>query len=55
MKVKALSSNDQGGEPNTKTLILGKAVSLFSQKGFQGVSMRELSTAVGITPAALYY
>lgn len=39
----------------TKTLILSKAVSLFSQKGFNGVSMRDLAKAVKITPGALYY
>jgi AcrR family transcriptional regulator len=54
MNVKATPTK-QDEELATKTLILKKAVSLFSQKGFNGASMRELSTAAGITPAALYY
>ena len=55
MNMDTLSKTDQGKVQNTKQLILEKAVSLFSQKGFKGVSMRELSTASGVTPAALYY
>lgn len=39
----------------TKNLILSEAVSLFSQRGFNGVSMRDLASAVKISPGALYY
>ena len=39
----------------TKNVILAKAFSLFSKKGFKGVSMRDLAKEVKITPAALYY
>lgn len=35
--------------------ILDASVPLFAAKGFEGVSMREVATAVGMTPAALYY
>lgn len=55
MDIEPLSKIGQSNEQNTKRLILEKAVTLFSQKGFKGVSMRELSTAAGVTPAALYY
>lgn len=39
----------------TRDIILSTAVSLFSEMGFNGVSMRVLAKAVKITPAALYY
>lgn len=39
----------------TRTLILTEAIRLFAEKGFNGVSMRELAKATSITPAALYY
>jgi AcrR family transcriptional regulator len=39
----------------TRGIILSTAVSLFSEMGFNGVSMRVLAKAVKITPAALYY
>ncbi len=38
-----------------KELILREAERLFSQRGYQGVSIRELAQACGMTNAALYY
>lgn len=35
--------------------VLEAALPLFVTAGFNGVSMREVATAVGVTPAALYY
>jgi len=40
--------------PDTKTRILGTAVTLFSEQGFSAVSMREIAKAVGISAPALY-
>jgi TetR/AcrR family transcriptional regulator len=39
----------------TKEDIQESSVSLFSQFGYDGVSMRDVAAATGITPAALYY
>lgn len=38
----------------TKRLILENALSLFSQKGYEGVSMREIAAASGIRAASIY-
>jgi len=35
--------------------ILRLSIPLFAETGFNGVSMRDLALAVGLTPAALYY
>ena len=35
--------------------MLERATPLFARLGYNGVSMRELARAVGVTPAALYY
>lgn len=35
--------------------ILELAIPLFAKAGYDGVSMRDVATAVGVTPAALYY
>jgi AcrR family transcriptional regulator len=40
---------------NTREEILGLSASLFATRGFDGVSMRDIALAVGVTPAALYY
>lgn len=40
---------------NTREEILGLSVPLFATTGFDGVSMRDIAIAVGVTPAALYY
>ena len=43
------------GESDTLRRILDAAAPLFVERGYQGVSMREIGEAVGITKAALYY
>jgi len=40
---------------NTREEILGLSVPLFATDGFDGVSMRDIAAAVGVTPAALYH
>jgi len=40
---------------NSKNHILKKAAKLFAVRGYNGVSMRELSKSVGLTAAALYH
>jgi len=40
---------------NTKERILSLAISLFAQKGYNGVSMRELARSVNLTVAGLYH
>lgn len=39
----------------TRARILRESVHLFASNGFDGVSMRDVARAVGVTPAALYY
>lgn len=34
---------------------MGHAIPLFAKVGFEGVSMRDIATTVGVTPAALYH
>lgn len=40
---------------HTRKEILGLSVPLFATVGFDGVSMRDIAAAVGVTPAALYH
>ena len=40
---------------NTREEILELSVPLFATTGFDGVSMRDIAAAVGVTPAALYH
>ncbi len=40
---------------DTKHQILANALRLFSRHGYDGTSIRQLTGALGITPAALYY
>jgi AcrR family transcriptional regulator len=40
---------------HTREEILGLSVPLFATVGFDGVSMRDIAAAVGVTPAALYH
>jgi AcrR family transcriptional regulator len=42
-------------EPGLREKILVAAKSLFIQKGYHGLAMREISDAVGVSKAALYY
>ena len=39
---------------STKETIINKSLTLFSEKGFEGVSMREIAAAVGIKAASIY-
>lgn len=39
----------------TRERILNRSIPLFAQSGFDGVSMRDVARAVGVTAAALYY
>lgn len=41
-------------EMTTKEKILNTSLKLFSEKGYDGVSMREIATAVGIKGASIY-
>jgi AcrR family transcriptional regulator len=40
---------------STRTVILEKALELFAETGFNGVSMRRIAQEVGINPATLYH
>lgn len=42
------------GEKDTKEKIFDAAVDLFSEKGYDGVSIRDIGRAVGITEGAVY-
>lgn len=46
---------DQCNEPDTKNRIFQIAAHLFAQKGFSGVSMREISELSGVTKPTIYY
>ena len=41
-------------EKTTKQRIIEESLQLFSQKGYEGVSMREIASAVGIKGASIY-
>lgn len=41
-------------ESNTKERIIIESLTLFSQKGYEGVSMRDIAAAVGIKGASIY-
>ncbi|MBW6504555.1 TetR/AcrR family transcriptional regulator [bacterium] len=40
---------------NTREEVLERSIPLFAAAGFDGVSMRDIAVAVGVTPAALYH
>ena len=42
-------------EKSTRERILDVSIDLFAQKGFDAVTMQEISDAVGIKKASLYY
>lgn len=42
-------------QPDTKTRLLELTAGLFAELGFASVSMREIASAAGLTPAALYH
>lgn len=51
-----LKRQDHGGNnvENTKALIIYQALSSFSDRGYEGVSMRDIASAVGIKAASIY-
>jgi TetR/AcrR family transcriptional regulator, biofilm operon repressor len=51
-----LKKPDLGGDKleNTKETILYQALTLFSDRGYEGVTMRDIAGAVGIKAASLY-
>ena len=48
------SQNHGGKMENTKDNIMYQALTLFSERGFEGVSMRDIASKVGIKAASLY-
>jgi AcrR family transcriptional regulator len=48
-------SRDSVKRTDTKAAILRIALELFTQHGYEGTSIRQITTCLGITPAALYY
>ena len=48
-------SSKNGNKRETREEILALSVHLFAKHGFDGVSMRDVASAVGLTQAALYY
>ena len=42
-------------QANTKNQILENARQLFAEHGYDGTSIRQLTSSLNITPAALYY
>lgn len=47
--------NQSSPKRKTREEILELSALLFAQRGYEGVSMRDVAAQVGITPAALYY
>ncbi len=41
--------------PDTRASILRRARDLFARQGYRGTSIRQLTSGLGLTPAALYY
>jgi len=42
-------------QPDTHDSILQRARDLFARQGYRGTSIRQLTSGLGLTPAALYY
>ena len=53
--MKALQISNGFHEHNTKERIMNTAIQLFSKRGYDKVTMREIASAVGINPASIYY
>ncbi len=53
--MKEVDHTDEPGGPSTRDRILEVALDLFTDQGFDKTSLREISEAVGVTKAALYY
>lgn len=55
---KKLVLDDLGADPSdfeTRHRVIQASMTLFKEKGYKGVSMKDVAEAVSITPAALYY
>ena len=48
-------SEGRSAPPDTRDLILRRARELFSMQGYRGTSVRQLTSGLNLTPAALYY
>jgi len=51
-------TSERAGEPappDTRGLILHRARDLFARQGYRGTSIRQLTSGLNLTPAALYY
>ena len=51
-------TSERAGEPappDTRDLILHRARDLFARQGYRGTSIRQLTSGLNLTPAALYY
>jgi len=54
-KDKLLSANEQRDAVPRSEMILDEAAKLFAAKGYDGTSVQDIATAVGITKASLYH
>ncbi|MBN9387378.1 MAG: TetR/AcrR family transcriptional regulator [Chloroflexi bacterium] len=55
---KKLNPEEVGVDPSdleTRHRIIQASIALFKEKGYKGVSVKDIAEAVSITPAALYY
>jgi AcrR family transcriptional regulator len=55
---KKLNPEEVGVDPSdleTRHRIIQASITLFKEKGYKGVSVKDIAEAVSITPAALYY
>jgi AcrR family transcriptional regulator len=49
------NENERRTGAETRAEIIRVALALFTEKGFEGTSIRDISSALGITKSALYY
>ena len=50
-----MNSNKEIPKLKMREEILALSIALFAQSGYDGVSMRDVASGIGVTPAALYY
>src|SRR3954447_26224150 len=55
MVSKLVDSGTRAPTRDTRAEILAVAAELFTEKGYEGTSLREIADRLGITKAALYY
>lgn len=53
--MEAVSTTTNRPDKKSRPDILDLAIPLFARSGYDGVSMRDIATTVGVTPAALYH